>query len=89
MKKLRINLEQLQVESFATGDTLSERGTVHARVPDTDPGWCPPSQDAYCSYGHLCTYPYYTCGGWGCRTWEAIVCYRNTEGEQTCSLCET
>jgi hypothetical protein len=78
MRKLRIQLDDLQVESFATDAQPAERGTVHARVPDTDPGWCPQTGDAYCTFGHGCTMANYTCGGWNCQTWEAAHCRRYT-----------
>lgn len=79
MKKLRIELDRMQVESFATAEAPAERGTVQARVPDTDPGYCPQTGDAYCTYGHGCTMAYYTCGGGNCGTWEAAHCYWQTQ----------
>ena len=89
MKKLRIELDQLQVESFATAETPEEGGTVRGRGLDTFPGDCPPTGDFYCTLGEGCTAPYYTCGGWNCETWEAVHCeHRSGAGEQTCSVCD-
>ncbi len=85
MKKLRVDIEQLQVESFETAGAPQKRGTVQAHGPDTDTGTCPPTGDAYCSYGHACTYPQYTCGGWECQTWGEF-CWRPSERE-TCVAC--
>ncbi len=89
MKKLRIELDQLQVESFQTGGAGAERGTVHGHGPHTDPGQCPPTEDFYCTQGHGCTLADYTCGGANCQTWEAFLCYRESgAGQQTCSICD-
>lgn len=89
MRKLRIAPDQLQVESFDTGDAPAARGTVHARGPQTDPGLCPPTEDFYCTMGYGCTFPDYTCGGANCQTWEAFVCFHQSgAGQQTCSICD-
>lgn len=83
MKKMRIVVDELQVESFEVQAVPAERGTVHAHVPNTDPGYCAPTQDAYCTYGYGCSDPRFTCGGMQCQTYEAEGCYRWTEGS-TC-----
>ena len=89
MKKLRIEPDQLQVESFATEEAPAERGTVGGRGLETGPGDCPPTADFYCTVGAGCTEAYYTCGGWNCETWEAAHCqHQSGAGQQTCSICD-
>jgi len=44
MKKLRLDVEELSIESFATGDPAAERGTVEANAITTSANTC-----------HLCT----------------------------------
>lgn len=41
MKKLRLNAEDLRVESFPTAAVLDEAGTVHANVGTLAPPSCP------------------------------------------------
>jgi hypothetical protein len=56
MKKLTLNVDELQVRSFETGSTEDKAGTVHANAittracpPDTEYWtcgiWCPPTTD--------------------------------------------
>lgn len=40
MKKLRLTLEELAVETFATREVERARGTVAAREAPTIPPWC-------------------------------------------------
>jgi hypothetical protein len=89
MKKLKIEMEQLQVETFDLEAISEQRGTVQARVPYTHPGWCPPSEDVYCTYGDCSRYPEFTCGGYDCQTWEGQICYRPTDPGSICSPVET
>jgi hypothetical protein len=60
MKKLRLDLDTLSVQSFETDRATPARGTVKGHLPRTVPGECAPSRDWYCSYGYECTaYPEY------------------------------
>ncbi|HVG44412.1 MAG TPA: hypothetical protein VM890_06755, partial [Longimicrobium sp.] len=58
-KKLRLSVEELKVEAFATAEGAVERGTVHGRDGTvTDPGYsCIGPDPAFCRL----TYP-----GTGC-----------------------
>ena len=57
MRKVALNLEALQVETFAAGDVPSRNGTVHANMLTyTDPKVCPRSKNWWCSVGDFC-YP--------------------------------
>lgn len=40
MRKTRLELDELAVETFATADAGAERGTVAAREAPTIPPWC-------------------------------------------------
>ena len=40
MKKLMLDVDSLEVESFATAGPDAERGTVAAREAPTIPPWC-------------------------------------------------
>jgi hypothetical protein len=40
MRKLRLTLDELAVETFATGADVEARGTVAAREAPTIPPWC-------------------------------------------------
>lgn len=61
MKKLRLDVEELAIESFEPGRVGQGRGTVNARAPYTDPAACKPSNNWYCSVGDGCTWAAYTC----------------------------
>ena len=88
MRKLRIDIGQLKVESFDVVDSPVRIGTVYARELETFPGECPPTGDAYCSFGPGCTYPLFTCGGMQCQTYEAEVCWPETDRGPSChSVC--
>jgi hypothetical protein len=54
MRKLKLNLEQLSVESFATERRLAGEGTVHAHA--TPPSYCGPSCAPTCQTNCDCTY---------------------------------
>lgn len=71
MRKLRLKLENLQVESFAVAESRAERGTVAGR--EQGMGWSPGVDS--CSGGRLCacaTYEYTYCGM--CVTDEISYC---------------
>jgi hypothetical protein len=83
--KLKLDLDELCVESFMVTENTRERGTVEARGPATEPGLCPATGDYYCSFGRRCTYPEYTCGGPGCDPGTIYVTCPNG-GPATCDL---
>lgn len=59
MRKLKLNVDLLVVQSFAAGADEEQRGTVAAYIPHTDPRVCPPTEDLPCSYGACTDYPMY------------------------------
>ncbi|HEX6745816.1 MAG TPA: hypothetical protein VF092_00775 [Longimicrobium sp.] len=60
MKKLRLNLDLLSVQTFETSQATHARGTVQGHLPRTDPEVCPYTRNWYCTYGYECTaYPEY------------------------------
>lgn len=61
MKKMRLSLDTLRVESFAPADAERGHGTVHGHARYTDPAVCPYSQNWYCTVGDGCTWGPYTC----------------------------
>ena len=66
MKKLRLDLDALAVESFESARIATTRGTVHGRLRYTDPRVCPMTGNWYCSVGDTCSDPNFTCGDMGC-----------------------
>lgn len=72
MKKIRLNLDELEVRSFATDEAAAERGTVRARESYTN------GADDSCYQACLpYTYEFDTCGQTGptCgATWD-WACY--------------
>lgn len=73
MEKIKLNLDDLRVESFQTGpDSASSRGTVHGLVTNTELENCTGPDYNTCAAGctllftdngaHTCAA---TCGGWG------------------------
>ena len=71
MKKLTLQIEELAVESFATGEHGGEKGTVEANAGTRNGNTCPVSCNGSClpSCGGTClvsctcqpTEPYLTC----------------------------
>jgi hypothetical protein len=59
MKKLRLDIERLNVQSFEAGAETERRGTVRGHLPETHPQICPPSEDLYCSFGACTVYIQY------------------------------
>ena len=56
MRKLRLDVEKLDVESFGAAAEPPERGTVDARgLPCTHPNVCPASANWYCTGVCTCT----------------------------------
>jgi hypothetical protein len=85
MRKIRLELDALRVETFDTGAGTWDRGTVHGRNPTFDCGPYPPPEDSV----YVCPVPTaaatcnqftcaYTCGytcSCGCtRTYEGWTC---------------
>ncbi len=68
MKKLRLDLDALNVESFESDRIAPPRGTVHGRLRYTDPRACPVTGNWYCSVGDTCSEPRYSCGLTDCFT---------------------
>lgn len=57
-RKLSLQVDALQVETFAAETAPAGRGTVEGYALPTRPGVCPPSGDWYCTFGGLqCTAP--------------------------------
>jgi hypothetical protein len=58
MKKLRLNAEELRVESFPTAECTEEAGTVHAQaatlLPPSCPVGCQTYDDTICGLTHGC-----------------------------------
>ncbi|HSU17197.1 hypothetical protein [Longimicrobium sp.] len=63
MRKIRLNPDQLRVESFATRAAAHERGTVRAHDDASGPS-CP----------YACTLDEPTCKGPLCNTIPALTC---------------
>ena len=57
MKKLKMALDRLQVETFDTGACETARGTVRAHLTWTDPRVCPATANWYCTAGDCSKYP--------------------------------
>jgi len=73
MRKLKLNLEALHVDSFEITDEDARRGTVHGHVDYTHPIVCDTAVD--CSYN--------TCQS-NCFTECAVTCYQTCE--YTCEM---
>jgi hypothetical protein len=59
MKKLRMDLDALDVQGFATGGLPDLRGTVQGHLTFTDPRVCPASQNWNCTVGACTQYSPY------------------------------
>jgi hypothetical protein len=61
MKKLRLDLDTLSIQTFEIDQAPSARGTVQAHLPSTAPDVCPKcTRNWYCTVGYECTvYPEY------------------------------
>lgn len=63
MKKLKLDLEALYVESFEAATGPSDDGTVVAHLKETDPRVCPYTENWNCSKVIVCNETEYdTCG---------------------------
>ncbi len=63
MRKLRLELEQLRVESFVATTGAGDDGTVVAHLKETDPRACPQTEGWNCSKIIVCIETEYdTCG---------------------------
>jgi hypothetical protein len=57
-KKIRLNMEDLSVQSYATGEAGEPRGTVRGHLIYTDPRVCAHTKDWHCTVNDAyCTYP--------------------------------
>jgi hypothetical protein len=63
MRKIKLELEKLEVTSFETNDGQNDRGTVGAY------GHTPPTDRAAPSCGYTCDGYYKTCAHQTCYTW--------------------
>jgi hypothetical protein len=54
MNKLRLNVDALEVESFATGQDADARGTVLGRVAIDDHQACPRTDESTCDPKQMC-----------------------------------
>ena len=80
MKKIRLDLDMLSVESFRTTDDGADaRGTVQAHIPIETEG-------RECESIDVCT-------NWDCEPCTCVTdcgtCYDNTCGPTYCGTCET
>jgi hypothetical protein len=55
MKKLRLDIESLDVQSFVAADTPEPRGTVRGHLPETHPIVCPETENFWCTNVTTCT----------------------------------
>lgn len=57
-KKIRLNVDELSVQSYATGEQVQPHGTVHAHLTWSDPRVCAHSEDWHCTVNEVyCTAP--------------------------------
>ena len=57
-KKIRLNVDDLAVQSYATGEQPRPRGTVHGHAYWSDPRVCPHTEDWHCTVNEIyCTHP--------------------------------
>jgi hypothetical protein len=85
MRKLKLDPEQLMVESFATvrmGGEGTVRGAACETAPQTDPSDCG-SCDTQCGQWTCDQSCNGTCGGWSCDESCAGTCYYDV----TCNSC--
>jgi len=55
-RKIRLDVDELAVESYVTGEESQPRGTVHAHLYGSDPRTCPHTQDWHCTVNEVfCT----------------------------------
>ena len=54
MRKLRLDLDRLLVESFEPRSEEQKKGTVLGHITHTDPAYCPFSENWECSFGDAC-----------------------------------
>lgn len=75
MRKLRLEIEEIQVESFEVADDLREPGTVHGHQPTVgDTCSCECSADGACSLiDDTCSGHQYSCNHTWCQGTECII----------------
>lgn len=67
MRKIKLELDKLEVASFETDAPARERGTVNGHLHP------PPTDRAAASCGFTCDGYYYTCAHQTCYTWAVDV----------------
>jgi hypothetical protein len=74
MKKVKLALDDLAIESFETGTEGAERrGTVHGNVKVTDIRYCHSGNGCYTDNEPECATRWYGCT-WACDTIEGSDC---------------
>ena len=73
MRKVKLQLQELAVDSFATGEEPGERGTVHGNVKVTDIRYCHSGNSCYTDNEPECATHWYGCT-WACDTIEGSDC---------------
>jgi hypothetical protein len=66
MKKLRLELDELRVESFDAAGDAADEGTVVAHAKETDPRVCPYTYNWHCSVAIQCEPTMYDTCEWTC-----------------------
>lgn len=73
MKKLKLELDALKVESFDAAGDAGEDGTVVAHAKETDPRVCPYTHNWHCSVAIYCEPSLYETCGWTCAGAEGCI----------------
>ena len=74
MKKVRLNPQDLSIDSFETGEESAGRGTVHGNVKYTDIRYCHSREGCYTDDEPECGTAWYGCT-WACDTIEGSDCW--------------
>ena len=77
MKKLKLEMDALRVQSFAAAPVERVRGTVRGHLPPTDPRVCPYSYNYPCTVAKDCS------AGPTCY----ISCDHQCDTIETCAFC--
>jgi len=75
MKKLRLEIDEIRVETFEVAEEMLERGTVHGRQPTVDATCsCDCSGDGICGSEDVrCTGYQYSCNPTFCWGTECVI----------------
>ena len=82
MRKLKLDIDELKVESFAASAGSTETGTVHAHLPT---GEDPDFTVMLCGTNDTCIGPTYCCP----PSWMATRCDVTCEVSMHCDACQT